>query len=246
QTNQTPEQLGVKVALSAAEADSEGETVEGSELRAMIAAGYDEVDSYHAWAQQQLNALNSDANPAWHDNVKLLAESFVPFLDATDAAMFENLLSEDVEEAGGAVNTLQTLFALGEGKNRLREALDKMPVEERKPVVQALIGTIKSMNGTITTDTTTLRAIRNLEQMVSIGGYSQFDRWADNFFSVLDATILLSPVRSIAGALRGTKTAALDAEVLRRGAMAEESITAAGEAPRASGEPLMIEYKPTP
>lgn len=246
QTNQTPEQLGVKVAMSAAEADSEGETVEGSELRAMIAAGYDEVDSYNAWAQQQINALNSDANPGWHDNVKLLAESFVPFLDAADAAMFENLLSENVEEAGGAVNTLQTLFIMGEGKNRLREALDKMPVEQRKPVVQALIGTIKSMSGTITTNTSTLRAIRNLEQMVSINGYSQTDRWVDDFFSVLDATILLSPVRSIAGALKGTKSAALDAEILRRGAMAEESLAAAGEAPRASTEPLMIEYKPAP
>lgn len=246
QTNQTPEQLGVKVALSAAEADSEGETVEGSELRAMIAAGYDEVDSYHAWAQQQINALNSDANPGWHDNVKLLAESFIPFLDAADAATFENLLSEDVEEAGGAVNTLQTLFIMGEGKNRLREALDKMPVEQRRPVVQALIGTIKSMSGTITTNTSTLRAIRNLEQMISVNGYSQTDRWADDFFSVLDATILLSPVRGIGGALRGTKSAALEADVLRRGAMAQDNLAAASDAPRPSGEPLMIEYKPTP
>lgn len=241
QTNMTPDPLGVKVAISAAEAPSEGETIESSELRAMIAAGYDEVDSYHAWAQQQINALNSEASPGWQDNVKLLTESFIPFLDAADAAMFEGLIS-DVDNVGGVGNTIQTLFALGEGRNRVREALDKIPVEERKPVVQALISTIKSMNGTITTNTATLRAIRNLEQMVNIGGYSQTDRWVDDFFSVLDATILLSPVRNIAGALRGGRSPALDAEILRRGEMA----SAAGEAPRASTEPLMIEYKPTP
>lgn len=248
QTNQTPEQLGVKVAMSAAEADSGGETVEGSELRSLIAAGYDEVDSYHAWAQQEMNALNNEANPAWHDNVKVLVESFIPFLDAADAAAFEGLIT-GVEGVGGA-NTLQTLFLMGEGKNRIREALDRVPVEQRKPVVQALISTIKSMNGTLTTSTTTLRAIRNLEQMVSIDGYSQTDRWADDFFSVLDATVLLSPLRrglsAVGDALKGTQGARIDAEVLRRGAMAEDSITAAGEAPRAPSEPLMIEYKPTP
>jgi len=246
QTNQTPEQLGVKVALSAAEADSEGETVEGSELRAMIAAGYDEVDSYHAWVQQQLNVLNSESNPNFADNIKLLTESFVPFLDAADAAMFEPLIG--VEGTGSVTDVLQTLFIMGEGKNRIREALDRIPVEERKPVVQALINTIKSMSGTITTNTPTLRAIRNLEQMVSMNGYSQTDRWADDFFSVLDVTILLSPLRkglSAAGDVFKWATGArIDAEILRRGTLAEESIQAATGP--VTDPTRLIEFKPAP
>jgi hypothetical protein len=245
QTNQNPPSLGVKVAISAAEADSEGETIEGSELRAAIAAGYDEVDSYHAWAQQQINALNSEETPAFQDNVKLLAESFLPFLDAADAAMFENIVG--VEGTGGVGNSLQTLFIMGEGKNRIREALDRVPVEERKPVVQALISTIKSMSGTITTNTTTLRAIRNLEQMISVNGYSQTDRWADDFFSVLDATVLLSPLRKTLSAtgdvFKAATGAQLDTEILRRGALAQE-------AQQASTGPItdptrLLEWKPT-
>lgn len=244
--NMTAPSLSTRVAISAAEVDSEGETIEGSDLRAMIAAGYDEVDEYHAWAQKQFNTLNNEANPQFQNNVKVLVESFVPFLDAVDAAMFENLVN--VDEAGGAVNTLQTLFALGEGKNRLRQALDKMPVEQRKPVVEALIGTIKSMNGTIATDTTALRAIRNLEQMVGIGGYSQADRWADDFFSVLDATILLSPVKGIARSFKGASNARLNEEVLRRGEEVAETVsTPQGQLLlEHKPEPLMIEYKPSP
>lgn len=248
-----PSSLGVRVATAAAEAPSPGETMEGEDIRAMLAAGYDEVDKYNAWAQQQLNALNNEANPQWHQNVKILAESFLPFLDAADAAIFENAVAGgQVEGAGGIGNTLQTLFLMGEGKNRLREALDKMPVDQRQPVVQNLINTVKSMQGTITTDTSTLRAIRNLEQMISVGGYSQEDRWVDDFFSVLDATVILAPARRLlqgAGdVLKGGKEARLNEEILRRGDLAEDAAPAAGGASEAVGDApmLQIEYKPTP
>ena len=245
QTNQTPSNLGVKVAMSSAEADSPGETVEGSELRAMIAAGYDEVDAYHAWAQQELNALNNENNPEWHHNVKRVVESFIPFLDAADATLLENSIN-DVDEVGGLGNSIQTLLLMGEGKERIREALFRVPIEDRKPIVQAMISSIKSMGGSISTNTRTLRNIQLLEQMITPSGYSEQDKWVDDFFSILDDTILLAPVAKGLGALRGVargaQGASLDAEILRRGVAAEENLTAAGEAPRQ----LQIEYKPTP
>lgn len=184
-----------------------GENGEQADIRELLATAYNEVNQYNAWTQQQINALNSEANPHWTTNVKSMVQSFIPFADAADQAFFENAIG-GLDEAGGVGNTVQTLLLLGEGRDRLRKTLGNVPIEKRREVISGIINTIKTTSGNLAHDTVTLRAIQNLEKLIVPGAYNDNDKFWDNAFSVLDDTVILSPLsRGIRGAGRALRGA---------------------------------------
>lgn len=228
--------LAARVAMQSGEAPSEGENGEQEALRIRIAAGFDEVDRYNSWVQQNINALNTQNDISWQNNIKSMVESFIPFTDGARQAQFQALV--EGQDAGDGV---RALLALGEGKEYLRDTLARIPVEERQKVVQNIINVIKSTNGSSTDNLTVLKQVQIMEQMLVPGAYDNADRWADNIFSIMDDTIFLSPFRKAAGALRTAVNVAEDArvaeEVIARGARASEAL---------DGPLLQIEYKPSP
>jgi len=239
QTHTADNSLYRRVGMSAAIAPSEGENGEQESIRINFAQGLNEVDEFHSWTQQNMNALLSENNAGFNNGVKSLVESFLPFADAADQAFFENSLGLD--ETGGISNTAQTLLLLGEGKERLRATLAKMPLEARRDVVNKLMTTIKSTQGSVGGDGLALKQMQALEQMITPGGYGNVDRWADNIFSVMDDTILLSPfakgARGLGNAMRAAKGTRLESEIFRRG----EAAAAAS-----SEEVKLLEFKPAP
>lgn len=206
QLGQNIKPLSYNVGISALMED-DVENGEQEDIRVRLAQAYDDVNQYNAWAQTTVNALNSEANPNFVSHIQSFVNSMIPFTDAAGQAMFENAL------AAGQENPAQTLLLLGEGRERLRETLLNMPIDERRSVVQSMIGLIKSTEGSLANDTVTLQQIQNLERMIVPGAYNNTERWLDNVFSVLDATILLSPVRRLGQGVRGVAGAADEARV---------------------------------
>jgi hypothetical protein len=228
--------LAARVAMKAAEAPNEGETGEFEDLRIRIAAGYDNVDSYNGWVQQNINALNGENNISWQNNVKAMVESFIPFTDAARQAQFQTIIEgQDVGDATRA------LLLLGEGKQELIDTLARIPIEERRTVVQNIINVIKSSSGPTTDNLTVMKQVQIMQQMLTPGAYDDPERWADNIFSVLDDTVLLSPFsKPLKGAARALASLGRGADGVR---VAEEVIA---RAERVSEPLLMIEYKPSP
>lgn len=240
QTGQWQNSLASRVATTSAEAPSEGENGEQESLRVRIAAGFNDVDQYNGWVQKNLNALNGENNISWQNNVKAMVESFLPFGDAARSTMFEQIV--DLEGTGDAGDTIRMLTLLGEGREELRSTLAAIPLEERRTVVQNIINVIKSGSGPTVDNLATMRQIEMMNLMLTPGAYDDADRWADNIFSIMDDTILLSPFRKAAGVFRAA-AAGQDA-----GRVAEEVI-ARGERAAASTEAspqLLLEWKPAP
>lgn len=236
-TEQANSSLYGRVAQAAAMAPSEGENGEQENVRINAAAALDEVDSYNAWVQQNMNAIDSGIDPSFSDNLHGFLESLLPFVDAGNQTYFQQAL--DGLDGG---NAARSMLLLGEGKENMRAALARLPIEQRRIVTTKLMDIIRSTKGSITSNVNEGRAMATLDQMLTPGGYSNTDRWTDNIFSVMDDTILLSPLRKgaslIRGALEGASEARRASEVARRGVVA-------GQATEAAGTPLQIEFKPT-
>lgn len=222
--------IAARVAMKSAEAPNEGENGEQESLRVRIAAGFDEVDKYNGWVQQNINALNDQNSISWQNSVKGMVESFIPFTDGARQAQFADLL--EGQDGGDAV---RSLLLLGESKEELRATLARIPIPERQKIVQNLINVIKSSNGSNTDNLTMLKQVQIMQQMLTPGAYDDPERWADNIFSIMDDTILLSPFRKVTGAVRAAVRGASDA------AVSAELIARAERA----GEPLQLEFKPT-
>lgn len=235
QTGQSQNSLPYKVAISSAIADSEGENGEQEDLRVRIAQGFNDVDNYNAWAQKSINALNSQNDPNWQTNVKSMVESLIPFTDAARSTIFQQIV--DVKGTGELGDAVRSLLLLGEGREELRATLARIPIEDRQPIVQNIINVIKSSGGSLSNNLTTLKQVEELERMIVPGAYNNTDRWADNIFSVMDDTILLTPFS------KGLKALGAGLKGLDGARVAEETIA---RADRAVEAPLMIEYKPSP
>lgn len=228
QTGQQLRPLSYNVAQSALMANDDGESVEQEDMRIRLAQSLDEVNQYNSWAQQIINALNSETDPTFITNTKKMVESFLPFADAVDQAFFNSLI-EGID-AGSAA---QTLLLLGEGRERIRNTLLAMPVEERQATIQGLVNTIRSSKGIIGGETQTLRSIENLQRAIVPGTYGDTEKWVDNILSLMDDTILLTPfsksVRGLGGLLRAGDAANVSTEVIAR---AERSANALPPLPR--------------
>jgi hypothetical protein len=206
QHGQNIKPLSYNVGISALMSD-DIENGEQEDMRIKLSQAYNDVNQYNAWSQTAMNALNSESDIGFITHLQSFINSMIPFTDAAGQAMFENALK------AGDENPVQTLLLLGEGRERLRETLLNTPIEERKSIIQNMIGLIKTTQGSLANDTVTLQQIQNLERMIVPGAYNNTERWLDNIFSVLDATILLSPVRRIGQSFRGAVGAADEARV---------------------------------
>lgn len=231
QTGREINPISYNVGMSSLMADDVGENGEQEDMRVRLSTAFAEVDQYNAWVQKNLNVLNSENSPNFIQNVKRMVDSFIPFADAADQAFFESIVG--VEGTGGVGNISQTLLLLGEGKERLRTTLARIPIEERKVVVQNIIDTIRSTNGSLANDTTTLKQIEALQSMIVPGAYNNTDRWVDNIFSVLDDTILLAPfskgLRGLGGLVKGADQTRVAEETIAR---AERSASGLEPLPR--------------
>lgn len=207
--------------------DDDDENGEQEDIRVRLAEAYNDVNQYNAWVQTTMNALNSEADPNFADQVKLFTESMIPFADAAGQAFLEGALGVEGQ------NPVQTLLALGEGRERLRETLGRIPVEQRRPIIQNMVNVIRATSGSLASDTITLRQIQDLERMIVPGAYNDTDRWLDNVFSVLDDTIFLTPltrgIRGLAGAGRASQAGRVAEETIAR---AERSASGLEALPR--------------
>lgn len=244
-----------RVAQSAIISPSEGETGESMYIRELLIDTLDESDAYTAWAQQQINAINSELSTGWTSGVNSFVNMLIPFSEGADQAYLEQVLSTMVDEdIGGLGNGVQALLLLGEGRERLRNIIQSAPLDKRREITSALLDIVRSTRGSIIVGdgNDPLRGMIILESMLNPAAYGDTERWMDNIFSVLDDTILLAPFargakgvsRAIGGLVSRGGNAEQAASTLRRGTLAETEIAARSAEGPVADVPLQIEWKP--
>ena len=175
----------------------------------------DKVDEYNGWVQKQINAQNAVSSKDGLTTVTSLIETMIPFMEGAAVAKIRQTLDEGL--AGKAGGVIQSLTLLGEAKNDIYTALNKMPIETRKEVAGQLIAYIKSSGGSVSIRPNDLIMMNEMNDFLVAGSYSTESRIIDNIFSVMDATVLLSPVAKVGkGLFSAAKSAKEIANIERR------------------------------
>lgn len=118
------------------------------------------------------------------------------FYDGANAAELNNAIGS------GDVNTVLSFLFPGSGTKNVKEAFQKMPLDVRMEIAPQLVDLIESVNSN--SFMTNRISAQNQLDAVLYGDYTDLDAWVDNFFGLLDATIVGKP---IAWAGRATKAA---------------------------------------
>lgn len=234
--------LSSRVARSAIISPSEGETKEGATVREWLDKFQAQEDEYRNFVQKQTNAIENTINPTTIDHFNGFMETLIPFMDNANQAYINSQLGPLL--GGGVGNTgdvMRTLLLSGEGKTAIIQAIQSLPVEKRTEVASKLFEIVRATRGSIVSDNQEAKALAQLKQMLTPGGYTGVDRWADNIFSVLDDLVFLKPVTALAKSIGKSVKAA------KAAGAAELKVGHLSDVPKAQeAEPmLMIEWKPT-
>lgn len=213
-----PTSIARRVAQASVIADSEPDDNDEVEFsRITTAPLLDEVDVYNGMVQQQINALNASMDGGVIDTVKDFVSLLIPFYEQNK---FAGLANEVASSTGDnqAQAIAVALTAMGEGKESLRSAIDKMPYEQRTQLAATVIKYVKDSSGAQAFDSNKMVALSQLSQMLETGGYTGTDRFIDNLTSVIDDSILFSPLSKPIGKFVGGFTGGLKGLGAGRGA----------------------------
>ena len=109
--------------------DSEGETFEAEQVRIDTSFILREMNEYKAYVQSLLNAEAAKSDPTIAKSVINFAEVMIPFIEGVNLAgiVDEFNQGEDTTETYG-----KALVLLGSSKEQVKNALLKMPFEDRR------------------------------------------------------------------------------------------------------------------
>lgn len=210
--------LADRVSQGALIAESEpDDTDEMEEVRASMSETIDTVNVYNGMIQKAINGINesSKGRPvgSW---VEDFAELFVPFMEGAATAEISSKLKSGFLDK--TLSTIQGLTLLGESKASIRDAMARAPLENKVKMGEMLINLIKEGQGSATLRPNVLNQLTQIEDFLYSGSYTDTDRFVDNVFSVLDDTVLLTPLK-VVGKTFG-----------RLGELASGTLTASGRA----------------
>jgi len=229
--NSTPTPGGRSLAQMVAEramsdstgADETDETVETTLFD--LSTTLDEADTYRGWVQKEINFKTNIQNRQWYDWAADFAENLIPFMDQAANAKTQ-LARGDVGMA------LKAMFLTGDSKAEIRDALARMPLDQRMKAAESLIEMVKNSNGSLLPRANTLQMVNQLNAYLVGGNYQDGDQLIDNIFSVMDAAL---PFLSGIGKLGKSARAAADieratnvaAKAKKMEGIVEETLTAA-------------------
>jgi hypothetical protein len=225
-----------RTALAASMANSEPDDNDETDfVRVDTTSVINKVDEYNGWVQKQINQVDRLSNPDLLTQSKNVVELFIPFLEGSIAAQVSGeLFGEDGETNVGSV--AQALTLMGDNKAAVRDAIIAMPIDQRKEMAQGVIDLVLNSSGPTAFTENDIVMMNNLQSFLTVGGYNDTDKFIDNLFSVLDATLLVTtPLsKTIKGVTRlgkGVMKGTTDAATVERYKKAVEAL----ETPEAVG-----------
>lgn len=181
--------------------DSDGND-EQELLRMDLGTVLDEVIEYNQYINNLINSEATHDDPNTARTLVEFAELMVPFTEGTQVGQVLREFRESTtgEESG----KLKGLLLSGSAKMELREAMSKLPIEQRKEMSKVLWDIMVQHQGVLFTDENKMFAADFMRSVFLEGEYDTVDKWIDNAISILDATIIGGP---IAKAIKGAGTA---------------------------------------
>lgn len=181
--------------------DSDGND-EQELLRMDLGTALDEVIEYNQYINNLINSEATHDDPNTARTLVEFAELMVPFTEGTQVGQVLREFRESTtgEESG----KLKGLLLSGSAKMELREAMSKLPIEQRKEMSKVLWDIMVQHQGVLFTDENKMFAADFMRSVFLEGEYDTVDKWIDNAISILDATIIGGP---IAKAIKGAGTA---------------------------------------
>lgn len=220
-TDQTDSRsISVLVAQNAVQlpqSDEENDETASTSIYNAMADGMDEVDQYRGWAQSQIN-LNNNLKDRDFFNLSVdFLETWVPFLEPAAQAKIQSVRGEGV---GGVI---EAMTLLGQSKDKVRQSLASMPVDQRREVASKLIDIVKAGGGSWTLRRNDLNMINQLNQFLNSDGYSSTDQTVDNIFSLMD--VVMPVVGWGTKILKVGKAAKMAAGDLKRAELLDKELT---------------------
>lgn len=196
--------LATRIGKEALAADSDPEETYADELvRIDTSAILDEVDIYNGTVQQEMNNIDKASPSRVDQNIEDFVLTFLPFYEGFKFTE----LAEQIDNATGeqrAASVFEAFVALGHEKEKMREVLGRMPISQRTKIAQFVLDyakqdlNIHSMRGN------KMLMMRNLEEMLGVGSYSDTDKWIDTVASLADVVLPVAP-KAIKGVAKGAQ-----------------------------------------
>jgi hypothetical protein len=172
-----------------------------------------EVDQYRGWLQNRLNMENTLKDRDGFNNIVDFVELMVPFLEPAATAKTR------LAQGGDIGSVMQSMALLGESKADIKQAIARLPLDQRREAAEKLISIVKGTGGSWTIRPNELNVVNQLNQYLVNDQYSSDDQILDNIFSLVDVVFPLAGWAAKAG--RGVKAAAATA---KRAALVEKTI----------------------
>lgn len=154
------------------------------------------VNEFKKQEQAILNAELNQEDPAAIRQIGNVLEYILPFVEGKVAGQVLSRMQD-----GDATAYVEALTLLGESKVDLQNILRSVPVEERLELTQSIVDVINTSSSIVLPDTNEFARKDYLQTVLADGYYDNVDRWIDNVISVLDLTIIGSPLARGVGRL---------------------------------------------
>lgn len=185
-------------------AESEDESAGAETVRVDIAGAINEVNKYQRDKQAMLNhaaaQLNSNTSKAFFD----FLEHMIPYTEEAKLGDITNEFNKKLNDGESTASTVaKAVVLMGEGKIDIKRALESMAPHERYSVVQSLIEMVNTADGVVLTNDNDFTKLEFMRAFLEDGYYTNFDRFADDFASILDMVGLGSAIfKPLRGAAR--------------------------------------------
>ena len=201
--------IGQHLQVKAASSDISGETVEEEAVRYYNGVDvFGPVYDYRKQLQAEKNkhgaSLNSDSLTALDSFLEII----LPF--ATTSVGADEIYKIRERLTGDGEKVISTIFP-GESIVAAREALSKMPVQERVAAIKSVFEILKNNDGILISDDNDY-----LEYLLTsslLEDYSNFDRFLDNAAGILDLIGLGGLIKSSSKLIRGASTVKANAHL---------------------------------
>jgi hypothetical protein len=131
------------------------------------------------WNQERTNEINavaSQLDPSVSSFWLGVGEIIIPFVDQ----VYVQSLKDKVLGEGGVASDVAGAILFGENKQQIREAIRKMPFDQRKVAVRAMIEAVSQLPGG------DYKKMMYLSTLTDTGEYATWERAIDNIVGVLD------------------------------------------------------------
>jgi hypothetical protein len=154
------------------------------------------VSEYRQAQQASIDQSDLSTNQGFLESGADFLAMVIPFYEGKNIAELKSLVGQ-----GTAGDMAQAFILAGSAKEEIYNAFKKMPIGQRTQAMQKFADAIYEANSDVFM--TNRLTGRDQLQTLIYGGYEDSDKWLDNVFSVLDASIIGKPIKWGAEALMG-------------------------------------------